>query len=297
MENNLYNFDIVDYLENYRAIRGVKQKDLCKVIGCSETNYSNKVSRKNFNINEILSICAYLDIDFSKLKNSFLIKDSILREMLENLSYRGINNYAPNKCGFTELKKILDDKNIMFNLDNSFKFECGFHSVIISKCHNCYGIDESTSYFENLFSHNYKLDLNFMAGVFFACFFDFKADSSLYFFPKYIFIPKMIKYLFNSSYTNDELIYILNIIENKTSITKEIGFYIAGYDSIFEKHLPNYKQVDDKKAFSLLIKLISTLITSIPIDPLVNFELEKFLLKLDYIGILSFDNYKRAFNI
>lgn len=297
MDNELYNFDIIAYLEDIRSKRRITQKELSKIIDCSETNYSNKVSRKNFNINEILKICAFLDIDFSLIKNSFLIKDSKLRKMLDNLSYRGMNNYQYNKTGFTELKEILNDKNVMHNLDASFKFECGFHSVSISKCHNTYGIDESTSYFENIFSHNTKLDLNFMAGVFFACFFDFKEDSTLYFFPKYIFLPKMIAYLFNSSYTVEELIYILNIIENKTPITKEIDVYNTGYDDVMSNFIPNYKQVDYKEAFALLIKLVSTIITPLHVDPLVKFELEKFLLKLDYIGTFFYTNYNRAITI
>jgi predicted XRE-type DNA-binding protein len=288
MEDNMEEFNLIQYIEEKRMEKGIKQNKAAELIGCSESNYSNKVYRKSFSFEEILKLCNMLNINLNDVRDMILLNKTDIDEMIENLSYSGNNNYTRNARGFIQVEEILNNKVILDTLDKAKKFELGYRMVCVAPNHNGYGIREAETYFNILFARNLKIDLDFASGMLYGCFFNMTNNYSITFWPKYRYFPNMIEHILKT-YIEDEIIYMFKSVDEKTSVTRNINVFIPEEFNVVRKYLSeDYYVTKESQKINIIINIIRKILELAPASIIVEYEINKFILKLEYISKIYF---------
>ncbi|MFR0781266.1 MAG: helix-turn-helix domain-containing protein [Zhenhengia sp.] len=274
----LRDFDPIDYIEKIREEKKLQRKSLSNCLGITEASYANRLTRKTFSISDILKMCAFLEIDLNKLRDRLAIKSEDLSEILDYISYRGINNYSSNALGMRKIEELLKNDIILNEISPQLLFKYGFFSLDSSPNHNGYGIREADNFFNNIIYKKEKINLDFLAGVVFATMFSGIDSKELCVYPK-VKLYNILNYLIQT-YSEAELVYVLEKIDKNINVKTKLRLFIPQESIIHfygEEEIPS----SDVKRFETLLSYLLDLGNN-NLNAEVAYLLKTIVLKLQY---------------
>ena len=203
--------------------------------------------------------------------------------MMEDLKYSGNNNYNRNKRGFKVAEKILDNDVALSSLDKNIKFNMGYRMPVVAPNHNGYGIHDAETYFHRIFGGKEKVDLDVLSGMFFACLYKLSSKYEIYLYPKHLYLPRILEYMLDA-YNCDNMKYILKIIDEKTPLSSSVYVFIPECSEFENASLGLDCNISNSDTpIDILNRFMRSIIGKKVNDKTLEYEFEKFLLKIHYI--------------
>lgn len=284
-------FEFIDFLrclkknnayESYEGIEDIKQfllkqwSGLFK--GLLENDRKVKIDKESIEEN------TEEDVEI-KLKEAIVLE---VKRILEDLSYRGVNNFSRNSNGFLAAREMVENREKIKYISSEMLFEIGYHMIDVSPNHNGIGIREGKEYFDWLFRQSARINLDLLAGMFFGSFFDKTNTYDVSLWPKYRYFPRILKYLF-SYYENKDIIYVLSKVEENTQMGKSICYFNPMENEIIKQYVKGY--TFQQRELSI-VTLIDSILENVQIDIIVRLELDKFKLKIGCVEEIAQEQLK-----
>lgn len=222
------NFNVIEYIEEVRGKKGVKQRHLAKLINCTESNYSNKVFRKMFSVNEIFTLCDELGINLDNVKDTSCMGDCEVDDIINLLLSGRLDDRELIFNSFEKIKKFLTNKVLLDSLEYDKKFSLGYGTMVVASRSGDNLIREVDCFLEKVFEENINLDLDYISGLLFGCFFNTLRESNLSCCIILKYFDKVINYILHS-YTEESVLYVMRNVLKSVELDKDIKFML--YDS------------------------------------------------------------------